>query len=43
MEEAERDHDPLIGTTLGGLYHVERLIGVGGMGRVYQATHTHLG
>jgi serine/threonine-protein kinase len=43
MEEAERGADPLIGTTLGGLYHVERLIGVGGMGRVYQATHTHLG
>ncbi|MBW1762631.1 MAG: serine/threonine protein kinase [Deltaproteobacteria bacterium] len=43
MSEAERNHDPLIGATLGGLYHVERLIGVGGMGRVYEATHTHLG
>lgn len=42
-KEAERDGDPLIGTTLGGLYHVQRLIGTGGMGRVYQATHTHLG
>jgi serine/threonine-protein kinase len=43
MSEGERNHDPLIGATLGGLYHVERLIGVGGMGRVYEATHTHLG
>ncbi len=43
MSEGERNHDPLIGATLGGLYHVERLIGVGGMGRVYQATHVHLG
>ena len=43
MSEGERNHDPLIGATLGGLYHVERLLGVGGMGRVYAATHTHLG
>ena len=43
MSEGEPNRDPLIGATLGGLYHVERLIGVGGMGRVYEATHTHLG
>ena len=43
MSEGDRNHDPLIGATLGGLYHVERLIGVGGMGRVYEATHVHLG
>ena len=43
MLEGERNEDPLIGATLGGLYHVERLIGVGGMGRVYEATHAHLG
>ena len=43
MSEAERNDDSLIGSTLGGLYHVERLIGVGGMGRVYEATHVHLG
>jgi serine/threonine protein kinase len=43
MSKGERNHDPLIGATLGGLYHVERLLGVGGMGRVYEATHTHLG
>jgi len=43
MMEAEVAQDPLVGATLGGLYHVQRLIGVGGMGRVYEATHTHLG
>ena len=43
MVEEEPNQDPLIGATLGGLYHVERLIGVGGMGRVYKARHTHLG
>ena len=43
MVEGELNQDPLIGATLGGLYHVERLLGVGGMGRVYEATHTHLG
>ena len=43
MSKGERNDDPLIGSTLGGLYHVERLIGVGGMGRVYEATHVHLG
>jgi len=43
MSEGERNDDPLIGATLGGLYQVERLIGVGGMGRVYAATHVHLG
>ncbi|MFW2388506.1 MAG: serine/threonine protein kinase [Polyangiales bacterium] len=43
MSEGELADDPLVGATLGGLYHVERLIGVGGMGRVYEATHTHLG
>ncbi|MGB8330870.1 MAG: serine/threonine-protein kinase [Polyangiales bacterium] len=39
----ELTHDALIGATLGGLYRVTRLIGAGGMGRVYEATHTHLG
>jgi serine/threonine-protein kinase len=43
MVEEGLTQDPLIGATLGGLYHVERLIGVGGMGRVYEATHTRLG
>jgi len=43
MTEEAAEHDPLIGATLGGLYIVERLIGEGGMGRVYEATHAHLG
>jgi serine/threonine-protein kinase len=43
MGEEEPNQDPLIGATLGGLYLVERLIGVGGMGRVYKARHTLLG
>lgn len=43
MVDEGLNQDPLLGATLGGLYHVERLIGVGGMGRVYEARHTHLG
>jgi len=43
MVDESANLDPLIGVTLGGLYQVERLLGVGGMGRVYQARHTLLG
>jgi serine/threonine-protein kinase len=32
----------LIGVTLSGRYLIERLIGEGGMGAVYQAEHTHM-
>jgi serine/threonine protein kinase len=34
--------DPLIGTTIGGHYEIEALVGVGAMGRVYRAHHTRL-
>src|SRR5277367_2264239 len=34
--------ESLIGTTLSGRYLIERLIGEGGMGAVYQAQHTHM-
>lgn len=36
------DHDPLIGQAVGS-YRVEKLIGKGGMGAVYLATHQTLG
>jgi eukaryotic-like serine/threonine-protein kinase len=34
--------ESLIGTTISGRYLIERLIGEGGMGAVYQAEHTHM-
>ncbi len=39
---ADSEKDPLIGTTLNEDYVVERLLGEGGMGRVYQAHHTRI-
>jgi len=35
--------DPILGTTLSGRYAVTRKIGQGGMGAVYEATHTLIG
>jgi eukaryotic-like serine/threonine-protein kinase len=37
------DHQELIGTTLSGRYTVTRKLGQGGMGAVYEATHTLIG
>ena len=34
--------DELVGTTLGGTYLIIRIIGEGGMGRVYEARHTRI-
>jgi serine/threonine-protein kinase len=35
--------DPLLGATLGDAYQIVRMVGEGGMGRVYEARHTRLG
>jgi serine/threonine-protein kinase len=42
LEDAPDDEDPMIGAVLGGAYEVVRMVGEGGMGRVYEARHQRL-
>lgn len=39
FEDAPTALDPLLGRVIAGKFKVEKLLGVGGMGRVYQARH----
>jgi serine/threonine-protein kinase len=42
LEDAPEDEDPLVGQVLADSYEVTRMVGEGGMGRVYEARHTRL-
>ncbi|MBX2802103.1 MAG: serine/threonine protein kinase [Myxococcales bacterium] len=40
--DSSTPEDPLLGRTLGERYEIVRRAGAGGMGRIYEARHTHL-
>jgi serine/threonine-protein kinase len=40
--DAPDEADPLVGSTLGDAYQIVRMVGEGGMGKVYEARHTRL-
>ncbi|WP_438030321.1 serine/threonine-protein kinase [Sorangium sp. So ce233] len=40
--ERPSEADPLVGTTVAGAYLITRLLGEGGMGRVYETHHTRI-
>jgi serine/threonine protein kinase len=42
LEDAPEGEDPLLGQVLADSYEVMRVLGEGGMGRVYEARHTRL-
>ena len=43
MSSARKTAEDLLGTVLEGAYRIERLVGEGGMGAVYEAAHLRLG
>jgi serine/threonine-protein kinase len=43
VDNRYEDHQELVGTTLSGRYTITRKVGQGGMGAVYEATHTLIG